>query len=491
MGSPASFKALLPHYLSAYAHVSILTISSILRQPPQRDNNNMQDLLHAGLSSTRALHSRAYPILTLPPEITSEIFVRCLPAERQLDMVNPKEAPLLLMQVCSLWREIAMSTPELWADFDLEIGWPEPHLVDFSKAWLQRACDRPLAVNLSSCGLMSDIDNIDRFIAGLWGRSHKIHTLELKIAVEDLDVIDVSICGPNFRTLQRLSVQLQQGLGGGAVDREPIMLFHDTPALCEVRLSEIPPSSISLPWSQITRFCGEIYSVAECLEALSLMPNLRHCTFAAFDSISSPPRPFSTTAVHTNNLNPITHPHIQHLELSDSISDSFLLANSMDVLAFITLPALQTLQIRGVKDYSKTVLDSFLSRSSPALHRLSIHPLESQNGATELCFSPHFTSLPLMDLEVWYPDSHLLLRFLGKNPELLPKLRRLSLLGCRNVDNEASGNLAAPAANHQIQGESARPSYLQLFRVVSESGRTLSDTELALMRLGQLKASCN
>ncbi|KAJ7693884.1 hypothetical protein B0H17DRAFT_840283, partial [Mycena rosella] len=60
------------------------------------------------------LDAIVYPVLTLPPEITSEIFVHCLPDRRKWDVVNPKEAPLLLMHVCSAWRNITISTPALW-----------------------------------------------------------------------------------------------------------------------------------------------------------------------------------------------------------------------------------------------------------------------------------------------------------------------------------------------------------------------------------------
>ncbi|KAJ7610582.1 hypothetical protein DFH06DRAFT_1246126 [Mycena polygramma] len=62
-----------------------------------------------------------YPVLTLPPEITARFFVACLPD----GCVRPcsKSAPLLLAQICHQWREIAISTPELWASpairFDL------------------------------------------------------------------------------------------------------------------------------------------------------------------------------------------------------------------------------------------------------------------------------------------------------------------------------------------------------------------------------------
>ncbi|KAJ6480949.1 hypothetical protein C8R45DRAFT_905564, partial [Mycena sanguinolenta] len=55
-----------------------------------------------------------YPILTIPVEITSEIFLHCLPAiEAALPSTN--SAPLLLGRICQTWRDIAYSNPRLWA----------------------------------------------------------------------------------------------------------------------------------------------------------------------------------------------------------------------------------------------------------------------------------------------------------------------------------------------------------------------------------------
>ncbi|KAJ7751691.1 hypothetical protein B0H16DRAFT_1225672, partial [Mycena metata] len=53
-----------------------------------------------------------YPILTLPVELTAEIFVHCLPD----DPVPPsgKVAPMLLGRICRKWRNIAKGTPRLW-----------------------------------------------------------------------------------------------------------------------------------------------------------------------------------------------------------------------------------------------------------------------------------------------------------------------------------------------------------------------------------------
>ncbi|KAJ6608263.1 hypothetical protein B0H10DRAFT_1711402, partial [Mycena sp. CBHHK59/15] len=53
-----------------------------------------------------------HPVLSLPPEITSEIFIHCLPS----GFLKPstRKAPLLFTQICHRWRLIALETPELW-----------------------------------------------------------------------------------------------------------------------------------------------------------------------------------------------------------------------------------------------------------------------------------------------------------------------------------------------------------------------------------------
>ncbi|KAJ7166769.1 hypothetical protein C8R46DRAFT_899295 [Mycena filopes] len=61
----------------------------------------------------KSLDSTVYPILTIPFELTAEIFVPCLPDRP----VSPHLtiAPLLLTAICRQWRNIACSTPRLWA----------------------------------------------------------------------------------------------------------------------------------------------------------------------------------------------------------------------------------------------------------------------------------------------------------------------------------------------------------------------------------------
>ncbi|KAJ6466436.1 hypothetical protein C8R45DRAFT_839249 [Mycena sanguinolenta] len=58
------------------------------------------------------------PVCRLPAEITSEIFVYCLPtsySDHDVNTANPSQAPMLLLHICRNWRDIAISTPALWA----------------------------------------------------------------------------------------------------------------------------------------------------------------------------------------------------------------------------------------------------------------------------------------------------------------------------------------------------------------------------------------
>ncbi|KAJ6537995.1 hypothetical protein B0H19DRAFT_877467, partial [Mycena capillaripes] len=54
-----------------------------------------------------------YPVLTLPFDITSRIFLHCLPSHGRV-APSPSKAPLLLAQICHHWREVALSTCGLW-----------------------------------------------------------------------------------------------------------------------------------------------------------------------------------------------------------------------------------------------------------------------------------------------------------------------------------------------------------------------------------------
>nr|GAT52327.1 predicted protein [Mycena chlorophos] len=98
----------------------------------------------------------AYPVLTLPNELTSTIFVACLPTHGRV-RPSPHAAPLLLTQICSHWRAIALETTQLWSSIDVVVRRGSPaHLTsvrpgdvfNLVDSWRSRAKTRVLSLTI-------------------------------------------------------------------------------------------------------------------------------------------------------------------------------------------------------------------------------------------------------------------------------------------------------------------------------------------------------
>ncbi|KAJ7694552.1 hypothetical protein B0H17DRAFT_931548, partial [Mycena rosella] len=104
----------------------------------------------------------------LPLDIIREIFVTCLPTDRNCAM-SAVEAPILLGRICSAWRAISLSTPRLWAKLHIfEPLPPSPSAVAFfekslvqrieaTKLWLRRSGQCPLSISIKATD--HDIDS--------------------------------------------------------------------------------------------------------------------------------------------------------------------------------------------------------------------------------------------------------------------------------------------------------------------------------------------
>ncbi|KAJ7752379.1 hypothetical protein B0H16DRAFT_1257575, partial [Mycena metata] len=88
-------------------HVERLaSLKALIHDPSvQRDELMEYINLHTALIS---------PVQRLPQDILQEIFLACLPTDRNTVM-SVSEAPLLLGRICSGWRDIVLATPALWA----------------------------------------------------------------------------------------------------------------------------------------------------------------------------------------------------------------------------------------------------------------------------------------------------------------------------------------------------------------------------------------
>ncbi|KAJ7248624.1 hypothetical protein B0H12DRAFT_1123490 [Mycena haematopus] len=117
-----------------------------------------RDTVAAFVEAHKALIS---PLRRLPLDIIEELFMACLPTNRNCVM-SATEAPVILGRICSSWRTISLSTPRLWSRLHIveptRVYSATPGLyeakvaqrLEVARAWLQRSGTCPLSISLES-----------------------------------------------------------------------------------------------------------------------------------------------------------------------------------------------------------------------------------------------------------------------------------------------------------------------------------------------------
>ncbi|KAJ7290651.1 hypothetical protein C8J57DRAFT_1045599, partial [Mycena rebaudengoi] len=171
-----------------------------------------------------------YPILKLPPEITSEIFLLCARATTR--------GPLGVASVCKAWRSIALATPALWNDF-WATGMQNRNLHHLLQCWLPRAGGPPLTLRYIRMVLTQDA-----ILASLAPYASLWMSLDLDASFEPIVFPIGSILTP-LSSLKVLTINVH----GWPADAPTCMTaFIDAPQLREVNLAGIGMAKISLPW---------------------------------------------------------------------------------------------------------------------------------------------------------------------------------------------------------------------------------------------------
>ncbi|KAJ7138757.1 hypothetical protein C8R43DRAFT_842773, partial [Mycena crocata] len=228
---------------------------------------SQHEILLKGFQEERAaiqleIDSFIYPILTIPSEISAEIFLWAVNHGYRL---HPTRAPLSLLQVCKVWRALALSLPALW-DTISEIGLARAlsqGMENFITTWFSRAQTRPLSLNLTS-GSEEETPHLHSVISQ---HASRLQNLVLLISSGSF---------PNLASIQPFPLLRDLGLhcvGGMVNPQTPMLLFDGAPLLRTLSLG-IAPSTLLMPWSQLTKFSASEISLQECLGVLPLLTSL-------------------------------------------------------------------------------------------------------------------------------------------------------------------------------------------------------------------------
>ncbi|KAJ7243960.1 hypothetical protein C8J57DRAFT_1191488 [Mycena rebaudengoi] len=296
----------------------------------------------------RRLDAVIYPVLTLPSEITAEIFMHYL---GNFPVITHERAlktypPLLLASVCREWRRVALSFPRLWATlrlkWDLETVNCREHLLE---RWLLRAGSCPLDLDLSG----SDLTKSKSISSAIVQYAPQLRKLTLTPPQSASHFSSATApAQPCFPVLQTLTVDFT-----GRFD-ETITTFGDAPRLREVCISGGSRFRIDLPWNQLTRLDLNNSNVASSLKVLEQTPNLEALSFYTHTKFDDDQTHVVMKKLHTLRFDP---------------------CSAWELLYFLTAPALKTLELAfpTESDDDLDALCSFISRSSCTVQALHLH----------------------------------------------------------------------------------------------------------------------
>jgi hypothetical protein len=216
------------------------------------------------------LNAYTYPVLTLPNEVVSEIFVHVLPVYPKCPPPIGHLSPNLLCQICQKWRSIALTTPAIWRAISLSLRkirrLEQKHqLLDDS---LGRSGSCLLSIKLHSN--IADDQKLAQFGQTIADKCAWWEHLQLCIP-DPLNVLpNKELSLPFLRTLRLGPDRLM------SVTRT----FLTAPLLQKVDLASYSDAYGPIfPWSQLTVLSVDSLSWNQYADILNQLVNISYCRF--------------------------------------------------------------------------------------------------------------------------------------------------------------------------------------------------------------------
>ncbi|KAJ7664337.1 hypothetical protein DFH06DRAFT_250399 [Mycena polygramma] len=345
-------------------------------------------------ATQRQLNAIRDPVARLPVELSSEIFLHCLPQQRKPDSCT---APMLLLSVCNTWTDIVLSTPALWSTIYLDFPG-----ADILKAWLQRARSYPLSIHLHR--------SLDHSVATVLNQyATRLRSLEIHEEALDASVVE------NLGTFPRLQVLTV----GSLVDED-----------------EFEDDDDDVVVNHLTISTG----------ILRMAPNLVQCTIRGAELY---PDSYSGGQ--------LILPSLRCLKVGDNITNLCHFDDDDDILRHVSLPALETLFL-SLSRITGTDFLRFLERSLPPLQRLVLGQgcmfLDFIELDRCLRVVPSLKELELVGKATLFLEDFLSALAVDELSQFLPNLRSLRIQQFKYSDTERAASyqtvLRALSARRQL-----------------------------------------
>ncbi|KAJ3511975.1 hypothetical protein NLJ89_g3791 [Agrocybe chaxingu] len=453
--------------------ISSMRISLTKKQKPRID-----------LESLRAQNS-TIPVSSIPVELLRKIFdiyvYEPYPAKIGFRSMEPDSGgdPLLLGQICSYWRNVAVNSSSLWST--VVVSQPTDRHIHLVNLWLERAAERPLDVTFNQ---PDNVTSAWTILNAFVSRSRFWRRIDLTVPLELLSHFAVLLQSPrrcdmlehvDFFTRSPISGQLSDyDLAHPAwrtnLLRQIWSFFYTSPSLSSVYWVDGFQSCVHehVPFAQMTSIHLNTLArlnAEDTIAFMRLFPNLRSLTTTISSSSSSSSLPLLKPSIHTY---PISLAQLETLHLVVHIPISTIFSS-------ITLPSLHCLRLVSVACQQplfpdSTVLDDFFCRSNCQLVTLNyVDPHVAEPCLQKLLAMPALQSLTYFDCDGRVTDSTIL-SLMRRNPNgrhsLIPRLEELYFMNCDTTDIAVSDMV------------SSRIPALKVFQFYSErEGRLVGPTD--------------
>ncbi|KAJ7058801.1 hypothetical protein C8F01DRAFT_1059516 [Mycena amicta] len=354
---------------------------------------HLSELAQGRKAVIEQLKGVTYPILDIPPEVTSQIFAYY--AEFMAEKWQSLEsAPWVLTHVCRAWRRLALALPEIWSQIFFSRP-SSPGIDMLMRTWFERASASPLHVTAPT-------DAEPRLYSLLTPYSDQFESLSCQIPVPSAGSLD-DISG-RLQQLRKLSLSI------GDTTHGPITLFSEAPALRQLEIiywASGVSGQIDLPWAQLTEVhfsASSFPHLSTILQTLEKMPQLEVLALSAVEYA----RPTAT----------IELPRLRTL----SCRRNLIAESSLRFLAALRCPALEVLEIRVPMGRHKSLLCSFLDGST-GLRSLSLFQPSADQAIDVARRVAVIESLTLEAMT----RPNMLFNAMSSDYQLLPNLAELSI----------------------------------------------------------------
>ncbi|KAJ7171021.1 hypothetical protein C8R46DRAFT_1087510 [Mycena filopes] len=300
------------------------------------------------------LDAYKYPILTLPNEIVSEIFLHFLPVYPACPPLYGRLSPTNLTRICREWRAVALATPALWRAFRVDAA----HFtqVQTVETWLSISRSYPTSLEVHA-----NVDEDPEAEVLLALARHRARWEHLKLHCSSLSRLYLLGFENPTPLLRHLDLAFDDS--GFDLGSSGSIAFGAAPLLRSLVLNDVALEALKLiPWLQLTSLTLMPTLPSQCVPLLRQTPNLVHCYLAFAYNLHADAGTWSDmTLLRLESLVLIKG----HTAFSSPTGD---------FLKPLTLPALRTLEVvetlLGIKPCDSLL--SFIAKSGCKLEQICI-----------------------------------------------------------------------------------------------------------------------